>query len=86
MYKNLKKFIRTCPDCQTAKIYHNYKVFLKPLVVRPGFGHTLHLDHSGRYPDSGEGERYICLIVDSFFSYCWLFSMVDMTSKSAVRY
>jgi len=44
LYKNLKTFIRTCPDCQTSKSYQKYKVFLKPLGIRPGFGHTLHLD------------------------------------------
>jgi len=54
-------------------------------VVRPGFGHTSHLDYSGLYPDSGEGERYICSIVDSYCSYCWLFPTIDMTSKIAVR-
>jgi len=57
MYKNLKNYMRTCPDCQTAKGYHKYKVFLKPLAVRPGFGHTLHLDYSGPYFDSGSGDR-----------------------------
>jgi len=85
MYKNLKTFIRTCPDCQTSKSYHKYKVFLKPLVVRPGFGHTLHLDYSEPYPDSGEGDRYICAIVDSYFPYCWLYPTADKTSGSAVR-
>jgi len=71
MYKNLKNYIRTCPDCQTAKGYHKYKVFLKPLAVRPGFGHTLHLDYSGPYPDSSLGNRYICTIVDSYSTYCF---------------
>jgi len=85
MYTNLKTFIRTCPDYQTSKSYHKYKVFLKPLVVRPGFGHTLHLDYSGPYPDSGKGDRYICAIVDSYSSYCWLFPTADMTSGSAVK-
>jgi len=37
MYKMLKNFIRTCPDCQTAKSYHKFKVFLKSLIVRLGF-------------------------------------------------
>jgi len=54
-------------------------------VVRPGFGHTLHLNYSGRYPDSGEGDRYICAIVDSDSSYFWLFPTTDMTNGSAVR-
>jgi len=27
MYKNVKKFIPTCLDCQTSKRYHKYKVF-----------------------------------------------------------
>jgi len=85
MYKNLKAFIRTCPDCQTSKSYYKYKVFLKPLVIRPGFGYTLHLDYSGPYPDSFEGDRYICAIVDFYSSYCWLFPTADMTSGSAVR-
>jgi len=65
MYKNFKTFIRICPDCQTSISYHKYKVSLKPLVVRPGFGHTLHLDYSGSYPDWGEGDCYICANVDS---------------------
>jgi len=85
MYKDLKTFIRTCPDCQTSKCYHKYNVFLKPLVIRPGFGHTLHLDYSGPYPDSGKGDRYVCAVVDSYSSYCWLFATTDMTSGSAVR-
>jgi len=84
MYKNLKTFIRTCPDCQTSKSYHKYKVFLKPLVVRLGFGHTLHLDYRGPYPDSGEGDWYICAIVDSYSSYGWLFPTADITNGSAV--
>jgi len=53
--------------------------------VRPGFGHTLHLDYSGPYPDSGEGDRYICAIVDSFTSYSWLYGTKDMTAITAVN-
>jgi len=85
MYNNLKIFIKTCPDCQTSKSYHKYKVFLKPLVIRLGFGNTLYLDYSGPYPDSGKGERHICAIVDCYSSYCWLFPTADMTNGSAVR-
>jgi len=85
MYKMLKIFIRTCPDCQTAKSYHKFKVFLKFLIVRLGFVHTLHLDYSGPYPDSGESDRYICAIVDSFNSYCWLYGTKDMTAITAVK-
>jgi len=85
MYKNLKTFIRTCPDCQTSKSYYKYKVLLKPLVVRPGFGVMLHLDYSSPYSDSSEGDRYIGAIVDSYSSYCWLFPTADMTSGSAVK-
>jgi len=85
MYKNMKNYIRTCPDCQTAKGYHQYKVFLKPLVVRPGFGHTLHLDYSGTYPYSGSGDRYICTIVDSYSTYCWLFPKSNQMAETAVK-
>jgi len=78
-------FIKTCPDCQTSKSYHKYKVLLKPLVIMPRFGHRLHLDYSGPYPDSSESDRYICANVNSYSSYCWLFPTADMTSGSAVR-
>jgi len=54
-------------------------------MLRPGFGRTLHMDYSGPYPDSGEGERYICAIVDSFTSYCWLYATRDMTAANAVK-
>jgi len=60
-------------------------VLLKPLEVRPGFGHTLHLDFSGPYPDSGQGERYICAIVDSYSTYCWLYACKYMSAASATQ-
>jgi len=53
--------------------------------VHPGFGHTLHLDYSGLYPDLGEGDRYICAIVESYTSYCWLYGTKDMTATMAVK-
>jgi len=85
MYKNKKNYIRTCPDCQIAKGYHKYKVFLKPLVVRLTFGDTLHLDYSGPHPDLGSGDQYICTIVDSYSTYCWLFPMSNQTAETAVK-
>jgi len=57
------------PKLSDVKNYHKYKVFLKPLVIRPGFGHTLHLDYSGPYPDSGEGPQLFDIIKISTSSY-----------------
>jgi len=43
--KDVKKYVKTCQNCQEGKSYHHYKALLKPLAISNKFGQTLHIDH-----------------------------------------
>jgi len=41
--------------------------------------------YSGPYPHSGGGNRYICVIVDSYSTYCWLYPTSNEMADTAVK-
>jgi len=76
----VKKYIKTCTDCQEGKSYHRYKALLKPLAIPNRFGQTLHIDHVGPIKARPIGEKYIFTVIDSFSTWPWIFPVHNATS------
>jgi len=63
---DVKKYVKTCKDCQEGKSYHRYKALLKPFAIPNRFGQTLHIDHVGPIKPGPNGEKYIFTVIDSY--------------------
>jgi len=64
--KDVKRYAKTCQNCQEGKSYHRYKALLKLLAIPNKFGQTLHIDHVGPIKAGPNGERYMFTVIDSY--------------------
>jgi len=78
--KDVKKYVKTCKDCQEGKSYHRYKALLKPLAIPNKFGQTLLIDHVGPIKGPNE-EKYMFIVIDSFSQWVWIFPVQNTTSE-----
>jgi len=84
--KDVKKYVKTCQNCQEWKSYHRYKALLKPLAILNKFGQTLHIDHVGPIKAGPNGERYMFTVIDSYSNWVWIFPVQNTTSEKATQY
>jgi len=83
--KDVKKYVKTCQNCQEGKSYHRYKALLKPLSIPNKFGHTLHIDHVGPIKPGPSGEKYMFTVIDSFLNWPWIFPVHNTTAEVATQ-
>jgi len=62
----MKKYIKTCKECNEGKSYHCCKALLKPLAIPNKFGQTLHINPVGPIKPGPNGEKYIFTMIDSY--------------------
>jgi len=79
--KDVKRYVKTCTNCQEGKSYHRYKALLKPLAIPNKFGQTLHIDHVGPIKAGPNGEKYMFTVIDSFSQWVWIFPVQNTTSE-----
>jgi RNA:NAD 2'-phosphotransferase (TPT1/KptA family) len=85
MYKDIKRYIKFCLDCQAGKTHNLNTALLKPLKIAQGYANRLHIDYVGALITTEEGYKYIFTVIDSFTSYVWLFPTKDMTGETAAK-
>jgi len=85
MSRDVKKYVKTCKDCQEAKSYHRYKALLKPLAIPNRFGQTLHIDHVGPIKPGPIGEKYIFTVIDSYSQWPWTFAVHNTSAEVAAN-
>jgi len=73
--RDVKKYVKTCKDCQEGKSYHRYKALLKTLAIPNRFGQTLHIDHVGPIKPGPNSEKYIFMVIYSFSQWPWTFAV-----------
>jgi len=82
---DVKKYVKTCQNCQEGKSYHRYKALLGPLAIPNKFGKTLHIDHVGPVKPGPNREKYMFTIIDSYATWVWIFSVQNTTSELAAQ-
>jgi len=82
---DVKKYVKTCKDCQEGKSYHRYKALLKPFAIPNRFGQTLHIDHVGPIKPGPNGEKYIFTVIDSYSTWPWTFAVHNTSSEVAAN-
>jgi len=82
--KNVKKYVKTCQNCQEGKSYHRYKALLKLLAI-PNNLDKLHIDHVGPIKARPNGERYMFTVIDSYSNWVWIFLVQNITSEVATQ-
>jgi len=85
MSRDVKKYVKTCKNCQEGKSYHRYKALLKPLAIPNRFGQTLHIDHVGPIKPGPNGEKYIFTVIDSFSQWPWTFAVHNTSADVAAN-
>lgn len=81
----IKKYLTHCLVCVEKKTHHGPKQgMLHPIEKTPIPFHTIHLDCTGPFTRSGEGYKYILLIVDGFTKFCILKPLKTMTGQELV--
>jgi len=83
--KNVKKYVKSCQNCQEGKIYHRYRALLKPLAIPNKFGQTLHIDHVGPIKAGPNGEKYMFTVIDSYSTRVWIFPVQNTTGELAAQ-
>jgi len=83
--KDVKKYVKTCKNCQEGKSYHRYKALLKPLAIPNKFGQTLHIDHVGPIKIGPNGEKYMFTVIHSYSQRVWIFPVQNTTSEIATQ-
>lgn len=86
MFFDVQKYVNNCDICKAYKHSNskplgtmiNPKKVDKPMVM-------LSMDLIGILPKSYSGHRYILSVVDVFTKYCWLFPLVNATTRSITR-
>lgn len=87
--ENLKdtitKMVRACPLCQLSKPAQNTKIgkLSSEIATRPF--EKIYIDHTGPYPTSKKGNKYLLTIVDSFSKYTVFIPARNTTAKTTVR-
>ena len=81
MYSDIQTYVKTCEQCQQAKIYiHQKQALLKPLPIGQTFS-RLHIDILGPINKTKEGYRYILMVVDAFSKWTEAFPLHTMEAR-----
>jgi len=86
MSRDIKKYIKTCRNCQEGKSNHRHKALLKPLTISNRFRQTLHIEHVGPIKAGPKEEKYIFSVIDSFSTWVSLFAVRNTTSEVVADY
>ena len=81
MKDSVKEYVNSCHECACAKPYKIVCPEGRQWPVVPKKFYRVHMDLVGPLPVGHRGHRYICVIVDAFTRYTFIYAMLD---KSAV--
>ena len=85
MRKDVRKYIRQCPQCQFMR-KHRIKINIAPYNVstyRPM--DRINIDTIGPLPEDGDGKRYINVIIDAFSRFIEISAVKDVSAISAAK-
>ncbi len=85
--QDVKKFIKSCKECQCSKLSNleKTKQTLHPVKVPQGIWQQIGIDLVGPLPQSPEGHEYMLTVIDYFSKWVELFALKDKKATSVAQ-
>lgn len=81
----IKDFIDKCHECSCAKSHPTVCPEGRRWPIVPKKFFRVHMDLVGPFPESSHGHKYVCVLVDAFTRYTFVYAMLDKSAKSVAN-
>ena len=85
MYADIKHWVQSCTLCNTKKNPKPTKAELIPIPVEPYPFHRVQVDITGPFPQTKNGNKYICVFTDTFSKWPEASPLKDISAPTIAR-